>query len=121
MACSPGPSGRWQDLDLPEAGLERVHDHTSEHHFVADYVGVTQEELMGQATMALERAGYSKECEALEGRVRGFRRGERELAIKVDLLGPKLGLMVFDEFSSEELIIGICFGRNTLGSPEPIR
>ena len=120
-ACSPGPSGDWQGLQLPEAGLDRVHALSDEHQFVADYVGLTPDELMAAATRALERAGYTKECEALEGRLRGFRRDGFELAIKVDLLGPRLGLMVFDQYSSEELILGVCFGRYTLGPPEIIK
>jgi hypothetical protein len=119
--CAPRPTGRWRDLGLPSEGLVEVYPSTDEHGFFGDYTGTTGDHLLEVTTSALEEAGYVRRCEAFEGRVRGFRRGEEELGVKVDLLGERVGLSVFDGASSEALILGVCFGRLRVGPEDPVR
>jgi hypothetical protein len=55
-----------------------------------------------------------------EGHVRGFSRGDDQLAAKIDTLGG-LALTVFDAQSKEALLHGACFGRLQLGPPRRIK
>jgi hypothetical protein len=119
-ACVKKTPARWSDLHLPADGLEKVQPETDDHIYYADYTGVDEAGLWAKVTAALGAAGYSPGCSMFEGHVRGFSKGDDQLAAKIDTLGG-LVLTVFDAQSREGLLHGACFGRLQLGPPQRIK
>jgi len=112
---------RWKELGIPEEGITLILDSSDEHGFFANYRGFNHEQLLNLVSRQLEEAGYEEACSFLDGRLIGFKKGEEEMGVKVDLLGDEVGLSVFDSESHEEMFLGLCFGRYTLGEPEVIK
>ena len=100
----------WSALGLPSAGLVRVLPESDDHGFYADYAGLDRELLLSEVSKGLAGAGYSQTCTAVEGLVVGFSNGDRELALKIDML-PDPFLSLFDADGREPLLHGLCFGR----------
>src|SRR5262249_756590 len=77
---------RWRALGVPQAGITLILNDSDEHGFFANYRGVTPDKLLDRVSSRIEAAGYKQVCTAFDGLVRGFRRGDDELAVKIDLL-----------------------------------
>jgi len=127
LGCSGHPlfgpimNDRWKELGVPQEGITLILSSSDEHGFFANYSGLEHGQLLQLVSEKLEAAGYEEACSIFDGRVVGFKKGEEELGVKVDLLGGEVGLSVFDSQSHEEMLLGLCFGRYSLGEPEVIK
>ena len=113
--CSSAPSERWTNFAYPKEHLTRIEESTDEHGLYLEYSGITREELYRQVETALIGAGYARVGEVFDGAVLGFAKGEDELAVKVDQVGEKLFLAVFDAQGIDPLLHGVVFGRYQVG------
>lgn len=121
LACRAKVPDAWKELGLPDKGLKKVYDDTDDNGFYADYAGINAAILRKTVASALKVAGYSQACEAFNGAVVGYAKGEQRLAVKIDLLGDVIGLSVFNERGKERLIHGACFGKYKLGPGKRIK
>jgi hypothetical protein len=119
-ACAKKTPARWSDLHLPAEGLEKVLPETNDHIYYADYTGVDEAALWGKLTTALGAAGYQPACSMFEGHLRGFSKGDDQLAAKIDTVGV-VALTVFDAQSKEWLLHGACFGKFQVGPAQRIK
>jgi hypothetical protein len=112
---------RWEELGVPQEGITLILESSDQHGFFANYIGVEHGQLLDAVSSQLEAAGYEEACSYLDGRLIGFTKGVEEIGVKVDLLGEEVGLSVFDSESHEKLLLGLCFGRYTVGEPVVIK
>ena len=117
FSCSQKVPENWQSLGIPSQGLVKVYDHTDSNGFYADYKGYTSEDLSQQIGTRLLELGYTEVCSEFAGMVKGFQNHETKFIIKVDELGGKIGLSVFNEHGAEPLLFGLCFKGYKLGKP----
>jgi|GEM_PF-1932767 len=106
---------RWASLGLPESRVVKVLADSNEHGYFANYSGSDPKAFLVDISSRIEAAGYTKVCTAFEGWVVGFKKGNETIGVKVDALGDEVGLSVFDDESREELILGVCTGKYSLG------
>ena len=106
---------RWSDLHLPAGGLQKVSPRTDDHGYYADYSGSGDAALWEKVSSALRAAGYLPACNVLDGRVRGFAKGDDKLVAKIDSLAGVLALSLFDAAGKDPLLHGVCFGKYQLG------
>jgi hypothetical protein len=99
----------WAEVGVPAAGLLRVLPGSDEHGFYGDYVGRDRDALLALVTSGLTASGFKRSCSAVQGMVLGFSRGQRRLAVKVDVLDV-LVLSIFDERGRDPVLHGLCFG-----------
>jgi hypothetical protein len=119
-ACAKKTPARWTELHLPAEGLEKVLPETDDHIYYADYTGVDEATLWAKVAAAMGAAGYKPACNMFDGHVRGFSKGDEQMAAKIDTLGG-LALTVFDAQSKEALLHGACFGKLQLGPAQRIK
>ena len=100
-ACAKKTPARWSALHLPADGLEKVLPETDDHIYYADYTGLDEAALWAKVTAALGAAGYKPACSLFDGHLRGFSKGDDQLAAKIDTLGA-VALTIFDAQSKEQ-------------------
>jgi hypothetical protein len=120
-APTAGLAPRWTSLHLPTDSLKAVLPATNEHGYYADYAGRDEAALWAKVSGAMHTARYIPGCNVLDGRVRGFIRGEDKLAAKIDTFGDVLSLSIFDEQGKDPMLHGVCFGKYKLGPAEKIK
>jgi hypothetical protein len=125
-ASDPAPAptvselpARWAALHLPTDGLQKIESGTDEHTCTLDYAGNDSDALWDKVTAALKAAGYVPACNSTEIHVRGFRKGDDRLAMKIDSIGG-LVVSIFDAHGKEPLLHGVCFGLLKLGPPQEV-
>ena len=121
FACGfsqPEVPEQWARLGIPARGLVKVYDDTNKDGFYADYKTYSNDELVEMVRQGFLNSGFEETCNEFQGRVRGFKRGDLELVVKVDSLGDKQGLSVFNGNGNEKLIFGVCFHGYKLGEKE---
>ena len=94
---------------------------TNEHGYYADHSGADAAALWAKVSTALRAAGYAPVCNVLDGRVRGFAKGDDKLTAKIDTFGDVLSLSIFDEQGKDPLLHGVCFGKYKLGPEKRIK
>ena len=117
FGCAPNVPENWQSLGVPSKGIVKVYDHSDSNGFYADYTGYTSEGLLKQIINRLSELGFSEVCSEFEGKVKGFQNKDQKYIVKVDDLGGKIGLSIFNENGAEPLLFGLCFKGYKIGEP----
>ena len=119
--CSPKVPEYWRNLGMPSEGLVKVYDYSDSNGFYADYRGYTSEDLSKRVATRLIELGFTEVCSEFDGSVKGFQNRDKKYIVKVDNLGGKIGLSVFDENGADPLVYAICFKGYKLSDPARVK